>query len=48
MRLRGKDSNLDYLIQSYRPLVSVRITLLGELVDFQGNSAAADGARDVP
>jgi hypothetical protein len=47
VRLRGKDSNLDYLIQSYRPLMSMRLILSFEMTGFQENPAAVDDAHDV-
>jgi hypothetical protein len=45
--LRGKDSNLDYLIQSYLPGMTVSVNGSCEVRDLQGKQAAADDARDV-
>jgi hypothetical protein len=47
VRLRGKDSNLDYLIQSYLPVMTVSVNGSCEVRDLQGKQAAADDARDV-
>jgi hypothetical protein len=46
-RLRGKDSNLDYLIQSYRPILMVSIDVPREDRDFQGSQGWAYEAGDV-